>query len=260
MSPGAFGSAFFTMTIMALCLMAMAYPVYRVVCLWLDRAITGGELTIYLTVLVFLIVGVMATLGTPLGFFMILLLLATCCGVPLLNSYTDNASLRRMEDDDLAQAHAAIATHPANTYARERLARIYLKRRQYDEALQQVKGALDLQPKAPNFLQLHDRIETERRRALTHARVCPKCSTENPPDAGACLSCGFRFADPEDFLRLLFSESGQQATRWAGVAFGALGLLMLIFGVGKPAAAALFLFGIMCMALYLYARVTSRDR
>ena len=254
------GGTIIKVCVMALCLMAMAYPVYRVVGLWFDRAITGGELTIYLTVLVFLIIGVIATLGTPLGFFMVLLLLATCCGVPLLNRFTDKVALRRMEDEDLTEFRMTIVHQPGNAYARERLVRIYLGRRQFDEALEQVKAALDVQPKAPIFLQLHDRIETERRRAATHAKVCPKCSAENPPEAGACLGCGFRFADPEDFLRLLFSESGQQATRWAGVAFGALGLLMLIFGVAKIAAGMLFLFGIMCMMLYLYARLTTRDR
>ena len=83
-----------------------------------------------------------------------------------------------------------------------------------------MEAALEREPKNPKFVQLRDRIATEQRRALTHAKVCPKCFVENPPEAGACLECGFRFVDPGDFVRLLLSEPGQQAVRWAGLSSG----------------------------------------
>jgi len=102
-------------------------------------------------------------------------------------------------------------------------------------------------------------IETERRRAITRAKVCPKCFVENPPDAAACMTCGFGFVDPGDLLRIfLYADSGQQALRWAGLGFGLLGLILLLLGVAVFVAGLVFLFGIGCLMLYLYARLTAR--
>lgn len=258
MSAGAVGGVVFNVSIMVLCLMAAAYPVYRVVALWFDRAISTAEATIYVTLLVFLIVGIMATLGSPLGYVLIAALIASCAGVPVLNHLADNASLRRMENQDITEFRMALVQQPSNRYAHERLARIYWRRKQYEEALTHVESVLKESPKDPAFTLLKERIETERRRAITRAKVCPKCYVENPPDAAACLECGFGFVDPGDLLRMLLGESGQQALRWAGLSFGLLGLLLLLFGVAAFAAGLLFLFGIACLMLYLYARLRSR--
>jgi hypothetical protein len=258
MSPGAFGGAVFNVTVVVLCLMAAAYPVYRVVALWFDRALSTAEATIYVTLLVFLIVGIMATLGSPLGSLLIVVLLLSCCGLPLLNHLADSLALKRMEAHDIAEFSQELELHPTNAYARERLVRIRWGRKEYDEALAHTAAALKANPKDPAFLLLKDRIETERRRAATHAKVCPKCFVENPPDAGSCLGCDFRFVDPGDIVRTLLGEAGQQALRWSGLTFGLLGLVLLLCGVAAIAAGMLFLFGILCLMLYLYARLAAR--
>jgi len=145
--PSSAGNVYMFVCIMTLCLMAASYPVYRVVALWFDRALSTAEATIYVTLLVFLIVGIMATLGSPLGFLLIVTLLVSCAGVPLLNRLADNISLRRMEDHDVTEFTMTLAQQPGNKYARERLARIYWKRKQYDEALGEVAAVLKDAPK-----------------------------------------------------------------------------------------------------------------
>lgn len=257
MSPGNVGVAMFNVSVMVAALLLVSYPIYRIICLWLDRALTSTEATISLVVLLFMVLGVMATWGTPLGILMILALVGICCGVPLLNHLADRQTLRRLEEQDLLEYRITIARQPGNAYARERLARIYLGRKQYVEALEQVDAMLERDAKDTKFKQLKERIETEHRRAVTRAKVCPKCFVENPPDASACLECGFRFVDPGDFLRMLLGEVGQQALRWAGLACGVLGLVLLLFGVAVLAAGLFFLFGIGCLMIYLYARLTN---
>lgn len=258
MTPGAVGGVVFNVSVMVLCLMAAAYPVYRVVALWFERAISTAEAVIYVTLLVFLIAGIMATLGSPLGYVLIAALVVSCVGVPVLNHLADQVSLRRMEDQDITEFRMTLVHQPGNKYAHERLARIYWRRQQYDDALAHVEAVLKLEPKEPTFRLLKERLETERRRAITKAKVCPKCFVENPPDAAACLECGFAFMDPGDLVRMLLGDTGQQALRWAGLSFGLLGLILLLVGVAMAAAGLLFLFGIVCLMLYLYARLSAR--
>lgn len=258
MTPGGIGSAILHVSVMVLCLMVAAYPVYRLLALWFDRAISTAEAIIYITLLVFLVVGIMATLGSPLGYVLIAAFVASCVGVPVLNRLADQASLRRMEDQDITEFRMTLVHQPGNKYAHERLARIYWRRRQYDEALTHVEAVLKEDPKEPTFRVLKERLETDRRRAITKAKVCPKCFVENPPDAAACLECGFAFTDPGDLVRMLLGDNGQQALRWAGLSFGLLGLILLLAHVAVLAAGLLFLFGIVCLMLYLYARLSTR--
>jgi ribosomal protein L40E len=255
---GNIGLAMAQASMLVMALLIACYPIWRIVALWFDRALPTGEAVISLSVLVFLILGIIATAGTPISFVLLLALIVICCGVPLLNRLADHMALRRMADQDLRDYRLTVTRQPGNAYARERLARIYLDRKQYEEALEHVNAVLERDAKDPKFIGLKDRVETEKRRHLTRAKVCPKCTAENPPEAGACMECGFRFVDPGDFLRLLLSESGQQATRLAGIVFGALGIVLLLVGVAVVAAGLVFLFGIGCLMIFLYGRLRER--
>lgn len=253
---GTFGYAMLKASAIIFAMMVMAYPVYRVVSMWFDRALDGSEATLYLTVLLFLFLGIIVAGGTPLGWLLLAALLALCLGLPILNHAADRMALRRMEDEDIAKFSEGLRRQPRNIYLRERLGRIFLGRREYEMAWAQIKEALDTQPEDPGLKRLLERIETERRREQQHLKPCPKCAAENPETAGACLRCGFRFVDPGDLLRALWSKPALQALKWSGLGLLIAGLAVLVLHASVLLAGLLLVVGIACMFWYLYAHLS----
>ena len=131
---GTMGLGVFKGSVIILSFIIVAYPFYRVLSMWLDKSVESHEALIYLSTLVFLLLGIITTWGTPLGVLLLIALLVGCLGLPLLNRLADRAALRRMEDADIQQFSATLKEQPKNTYLRERLARLFLGRRQYDLA------------------------------------------------------------------------------------------------------------------------------
>jgi hypothetical protein len=259
LDPGAAGNVGFAMmkaSAIIFSMMIMAYPVYRIIAMWLDRAIDASEAFLYLTVLLFLFLGIIVGWGTVIGWVLLAALLLGCLGLPLINQAADRIALRRMEDADIAAFSETLRRQPRNVYLRERLGRIFLQRRQYDLAWAQIKEALSAQPEDPGLKRLLERIETEHRREREHLKLCPKCSAENPDIAGACLRCGFHFVDPDDLLRMLWSESAQQAIMWSGLGTLLVGLVVLACGVSLALAGVLLLSGVACLFWTLYARLS----
>lgn len=256
MDPGAAGNIGFAMlkaSAIVFAMMAMAYPIYRVVSMWLDRSIDASEATVYLTVLLFLFLGLIVGWGTPAGWLLLLALLAGCLGLPLINRTADRIALRRMEDEDIIKFSEALRRQPRNVYLRERLGRIFLGRREYELAWAQVTAALEAQPKDPKLQALLERIETEQRREQHRLKICPKCAAENLETAGACQQCGFRFMDPGDLLRALRAEPALQAAKWSGLGLLIGGLVLLVAQAPLLPTMLAVLFGLISVFWYLYA-------
>lgn len=251
-SVGVMGSAFFKGGVIVFAFIIAAYPFYRVLSMWFEKSVDGSEAGIYLGLLLFLLLGIVASWGTIVGLLLLLSLVIACLGLPLLNRISEKVALRRMEDDDVLSFTQSLKEQPKNTYARERLARIFLGRREYDLALYQVDQALEVQPRDRTFERLRDRIETDQRRAVHHLKVCPKCVTENPPDAGACLRCGFMFVDPGDLLRVLWSEPALQAARWGGLGMIIFGAIMLMLDLNPALVTLVMLLGLASIFWYMY--------
>ncbi|MEI6503545.1 MAG: hypothetical protein WCP21_21240, partial [Armatimonadota bacterium] len=209
-APGTIGVAMFRGAALIFSLVIAAYPFYRVVSMWFDKALESHEAFLYLGALLMLLLGIITAWGTPLGWLLLAALLVCCLGLPLLSRIADRATLRRLEDDDIRKFTASLERQPQNTYSRERLARIFLGRRQYEVALAQMKAALDVAPTDTNLTRLRERIETERRRAVERLKVCPKCAAENHQESGGCAQCGFLFVDPADLLRMLWTKPALQ--------------------------------------------------
>lgn len=250
--PGTMGLAMFKVAVLMLSLMIAAYPVYRVVCMWLDKSLEAHEAVLYLGALVMLLLGIIAGWGTPVGWLLLFALIALCLGLPLLNRAADKAALRRMEDADIRSFTATLERQPKNTYLRERLARIMLSRKQYEPALVQLDLALQALPKDRQLERLRERVETERRRAVEHLKVCPKCATENREEAGICVKCGFLFVDPADFFRLLATPPALQAAKWGGLGMLALGLLLIALQASLLIATVVLFFAILSIFWYGY--------
>lgn len=252
MNVGSVGGAIGMGSALVLGLMICAYPFYRIISLWIDKALTASEALLYLSTLGLLLMGLISTWGTPLGWLVLAALLFTCCGIPLLNQLADRLTLRRLEDEDIAKYQAMLARYPASTYAYERLARLYLGRKLYAEALAQVKEALHYEPDNRGLKQLAERVETALRRQQTGARLCPKCSTETPPEVSVCLKCGYYFVDPADFLRGLWTPAAVQASRFGGMGAIVLALLLALLGARPGPSLALFAAGILSLFWSLY--------
>lgn len=255
-APGAVGLAMFRGAVLIFGFMIAAYPLYRVVGLWLDKSIEAHEAVLYLGTLLMLLIGIVAAWGTPLGWLLLLALLVCCLGLPLLNRIADKVALRRMEDDDIRTFSEALAQQPKNTYYRERLARIFLARRQYDVALAQMKAALETSPRDTNLERLRERIETERRRTVERLRVCPKCSAENHQEAGGCAQCGFLFMDPHDLLRVLWTRPALEAAKWGGVGLVAVGMVLLVLQASVLLVTGVFFLALVSVFWYGYVHLS----
>lgn len=261
MDPGAAGTVGFAMFkggAIVFAMMVMAYPVYRVISLWIDHSLTSSEATLYLTALLFLFLGIIIGWGTPVGWLLLIALIIGCLGLPIINGMADKLALRKIEDADIRQFSETLREQPRNTYLHERLSRIFLSRGEWDLAMAHVKQALDISPEDPGFKRLRERIETEQRRAEQRIKLCPKCFAENAAEAGACLRCGFRFTDPADLLRTLWSRPALEAAKWTGLGMLFTGLLVLILGVSLLAAGLLMMMGIGSLFWYMYAYFTRR--
>ncbi|MCE5240861.1 tetratricopeptide repeat protein [bacterium] len=261
MDPGAAGTVGFAMfkgAAIVFAMMVMAYPIYRVVSLYFDRALNGSETALYLVALLFLFLGIIVGWGTPLGWLLLLALLVGCMGLPVINHMADRMALRSMEDGDIKQFSEALRRQPRNTYLHDRLARIFLSRREYELALSHAKQAHEISPDDPAFKRLVERIQTEQRRVEQHLKICPKCFSETPAEAGACLQCGFMFTDPADLLRTLWSRPALEAVKWSGLGMLLVGLVLLIFHTSLLAASFLMMVGIASLFWMMYATFSRR--
>lgn len=259
MDPGAAGTVGFAMlkgAAIVFAMIVMAYPVYRVVALSIDKSLNANEAILYLTALLFLFLGIIVGWGTPVGWLMLFALIVGCLGLPVINNMVDKASLRRLEDHDISSFVETLRRQPRNTYYRERLARIFLGRRDYDLAWTHAKEALDIAPEDPGLKRLMERIETERRRVELRLKICPKCFAENSAEAGACARCGFGFTDPGDFLRVLRSQAALQAIKWTGLTMLGAGLVLLALGASVFVSGLMMVFGITSLFWYMYAHFT----
>ena len=255
-APGTIGFAMFKGAVLVFSLVIAAYPIYRVVCMWFDKTLESHEAFLYLGTLLMLMLGIIAAWGTPLGWLLLTALLVCCLGLPLLNRIADKVALRRMEDHDIRQFTASLEQQPKNTYYRERLARLFLARRQYDVALAQMKAALEVAPTDPNLVRLRERIETERRRTVERLKICPKCAAENHQESGACGKCGFLFIDPADLLRLLWTKPALEAAKWGGVGLMVVGMALLALQANLLLATAVFFFAILSIFWYGFVHLS----
>lgn len=257
-APGTIGLAVVKGSVIVLSLLIVAYPFYRVVSMWIERTLEASEALFYLGTLTMLLLGVIAAWGTPLGVLLLLALILSCLGLPLLNRLADKLALRRMEDEDIREFSATLLHQPKNTYFRERLARIFLARKQWDLALAEVEQALEVTPKDRNLERLRDRIATEQRRTVGHLKVCPKCFHEASAEAGACASCGHRFVDPSDFLRLLWTAPALQAACWGGPTMLFASMLLMVLHANFALVTLLGFFGVAFCFWYIYVLLTRR--
>lgn len=255
-APGTIGVAMFKGAALVFCLVIAAYPFYRVVSMWFDKALESHEAFLYLGALLMLMLGIITAWGTPLGWLLLAALLVCCLGLPLLNRIADRATLRRLEETDIRRFTASLEQQPRNNYSRERLARIFLARRQYDFALAQMKAALDTAPTDTNLVRLNERIETERRRSVERLKVCPKCAAENHQESGVCVNCGFLFIDPGDLLRMLWTRPALEAAKWGGVGLLALGLLLLAMEAELLLVTAVFFLAILFIFWYGFVHLS----
>jgi tetratricopeptide (TPR) repeat protein len=246
------GAALGIFAVFVIGLIIMAYPFYRLGSLWLDRVLSTSEWLLYTGTLGLLVLGFIATFGTPLGWLVLAAMLFACCGVPLLNQLGDRRALRRMQDEDIASYLATLTHQPSNLYVRERLARLYIAREQWAEALQQLKQALYYEPENKGLKLLAKRAETALRRQQTGSRPCPKCMTENPGEVMICLKCGYYFIDPGDILHNLLGKSSRQAVLYGGLGTVALALLGASCGMPPVVSIALFAVGITVVFWSLY--------
>ena len=240
--------------IMLVSLALMVYPIFRIVTLLIERAFNFTEALFCLLTVLGIFGGVLSFWGTPAGWIFLLALVFVAAAVPLLSYFADRKALFRMEEDDLLQHRETLRRFPTHLDSYERIIRIHLRRGNHADAIAHCREALKISQANRTFELLLERAESEQRRAVGRLRLCPKCAAENPPEAGACLQCGFRFVDPVDFLRILWTRPALTAAVVFALVFGSLGLILLLAGLNATTGSLLLLTALVSAMWYMYVR------
>jgi arginine exporter protein ArgO len=66
--------------------------------------------------------------------------------------------------------------------------------------------------------------------------------------------------DPSDLFRLLWTKPALEATKWSGVGLLLAGTVLALLGASPFLAAAVMIFGILCIFWYGYVHLTRLER
>lgn len=196
-------SAFLTVVAVFVACLILAWPIYRVVSLWLDQAIGTGEASLALFALLSFLGGIMRTWGQPLNVLLWLLLLATAAVISVGHRARRRIKLDEFFRADVAAAQRALAKDPDNAAAHMRLGTLYEQREDFDAAIEHYEQVTRTVPRDSEARLLLANVIEKRRRATTGHLICWRCGRENATDAAHCQACGVLISDRNRVLRWL---------------------------------------------------------
>jgi tetratricopeptide (TPR) repeat protein len=192
--------------------MVIAWPVYRIVTLWLDNAIGWGEAMLGIFILLAFLAGIMRTWGQLSSIFLWLLLLALALVIVVGGRVRNRRRLDGFFRADIAAAGRALAKDPENAAAHMRLASLRERQRDYETAIHHYQEVVRIVPRDSEArLALAHCIEKQRR-TLTGNLTCWRCGRENAGDAAHCHGCGSLISDRNLIVGWLTSRGMTRAT------------------------------------------------
>lgn len=184
------GSAFLSVAAIVMSSLCVGIPILVVLNAWLvHQSLGSGEATVLLMTLVGVLALVIKFWGHPVSYILLVLVLLACGLSPVLSSRLDRRALVEMDNEDIRKYKLALEHDPRNAAARSFLARVYLKQKRYDEAIEQFQLALEAYPDSIEDQRLLKKAVRERQQAEAEGVVCPACGAINPPGAHTCGGC-----------------------------------------------------------------------
>ncbi len=248
------GEVYFSVMVMAITLMMIAYPVYRVLSMLVDKSIETLEAVIYLGALAGFIAGIMTSWGTPVGWLLLVMLAMLCLGYRFIQQAAERRSMAHMDNEDLADCEQVMKLHPSNEWAYERATDICRRREDYErgaEYAERYLATVGSDTKMEIRLKQFKRLIRHRE---TGVKVCPECHTENYAGASVCLNCGRSLALPGDFLAGCATETGIRAMAATGITLMLAGIILAAVGGSSALVGILFTGAFVTSVAYLYLR------
>lgn len=190
--------------ILVACLI-IAWPVYRVVTLWLEKAIGTGEAVLAIFILLAFLGGIMRTWGQPVSILVWLLLLALALVIVVGGRVKDRRKLNAFFRADVAAAQRAIEKDPDNAAAHMRLATLFEQRREFEVAIRHYQEVVRVVPRDSEARMALSNCVERQRKAATGNLICWRCGRENAGDAAYCQGCGALISDRNLIVQRLTS-------------------------------------------------------
>jgi ribosomal protein L40E len=213
---------------LVICLLLMAYPVVRLVGVFIERAISLAELLIALIVLVGLMGGLVQAWGTSWAWLFAGAFLSVCTGVPVLNRMAEKRLQKRMDSEDFRICLRVLQLDPKNPAAHSRLGDIHLAHGRLDEAIAAYEQATALAPTDDREKWKLNRAIEAKRRSVVHSAFCPRCDAENAPTATHCRKCGTVLSGVREMWGHVRSGLGLDMLKWTALASGGAMLFALV--------------------------------
>jgi len=237
-----------------LVLVVLAWPVYRVVSLWLEQSIGPLEALLAIGALLAFVCGIVATWGTPVGPLLWVLLLAAAVGLSVFDRFSQRRLSDELDDQEMSAAVRALQMDPHNVAAVSRMGDIHARRGNLEAAVACYQEAARLAPDdQEERAKLARAVEQQRRRAAG-SLFCPRCGAESPPGTKRCRECSRPLAGWSEVRESLAGSRHAVAAGWAAAA-----LLVLALGAsfipGTPAWLIAGLYVLLCIAAVIYFRL-----
>ena len=229
----------------------------RMIGMYFDREISGGELAIWTVAYIAAFGIALASWGTPAGPLLALMTLALAVAPPVGAYIANKRGLQQLRERDIQAYLQAAQEHPEIPYPYQRLGDIFFSSADFGLAAQYYEAYLKIR-KDPRIKARLRQCERRQRLAETQARICPQCGTENPSSFTRCIECDEPLPGLWEILEQFRGPKAVSPLLWlVGISMG-LVLILALMGMLHPIIAIpLYAIAILSLSIYLYWRVSS---
>lgn len=225
------GTAIFTVMICLAALLVASFPIIKMIGWWIE----GGAEPLQAMLAIFMYLALIAwSMAAPAGIAVLifLIILFSAIAAPVLGTVSDQAQLRRMDDERLRQYAVALERNPRDPAARMALAEALHKKGEVDQAIEHMTWTLQ------EFPSLGMRIKPELamwerekvRSAGPVSRIyCHECHAENPTETDHCLACGAVFGTRAGIQREVWKAGGPKVVIRGWITVAGTFILALLF-------------------------------
>ena len=239
---------------MLLALLVLAWPVYRVVALWLEQSIGPLEAFLAVCALLAFVCGIVATWGTPLGPLLWVLLVVAAIGLTVFDRIGQQRLAEELDDQEMSAAMRALQVDPRNVAAVSRIGDIYTRRGNLEAAVACYQEAVRLAPDDPEERTKLARAVEHQRRQAAGSIFCPRCGTENPPGSKRCRDCSRPLSGWAELRESVGGSRHAVTARWAAAVLLLLALAASVIP-GTPTWLIASLYVALCIAALAYFKL-----
>jgi len=252
-----FGRALIMLALLLAASIAVGLGLLRMVGMYFDREISGGELAIWTVAYIAAFGIALASWGTPAGPLLALMTLALAVAPPVAAYIANKRGLQQLRENDIRAYLQAAQEHPDIPYPYHKLGDIFFASSDFGRAAQYYEASLKIR-KNPKIKARLQQCERRRRIAETQARICPRCGAENPRGFTHCIECDEALPGLWEILEQFHGPKAVSLLLWStGISMGLVVILSLMGMLHPIIAIPLYAIALLSLTIYLYWRVSS---